>query len=497
MTHTTTPSRQLSSRRQAWVTRLQDPQEKIRSQVLACYAARGLATLEQVERLTDLSYKQVRLAIEGLSNPGQGLPSLLRQAAASLFGRPGRPERLDLLTADGQAVLRELMPEADPTLPELADPIELAHAYIEMELYTLAKTAGRDCDLERVFPLGGSQYIRADVVIGGKTLFEVEQVARALDVPRIQDKLLKLISFYSSPAAQGVSPDVRVLFNVPNSDGNRSLETWQAVLAELEHWPGKLPFRLFFRPILEFLQAPDWDTLEGCLPIEPKAFATPVRAQKAASPGGSPLAPVELLPPFLKQQVEQLPNVDVIMGSMKTVLEPLAVSWTSGRQDPVFFETMRTIYEASHFEGGPVRERAEAPILSLVLLYRYLRLSQQSGLLKVMQQAWVDTQRGMYHGVNLFRDAYTRLCWLFLRRHGYGPGGPLEVRVIVPSFDEERSDVYVEVDIANSHLINGDNQLLARSEIWRTELALAWVLEALWSYGEELGLKPKPKKKGE
>lgn len=493
-------SRTLSSARQAWVDRLQKPEDDNRRRVLICYAARGLAAMEQVEKLTHLSHKQVRLATDSLIHPGHGLSALLRPETVNLVGRPGRPVRVDLLTADGLSVLRELLPETAPMQPELKDRIELAHAFIEMEIYTAARTANLVCELEKVFALGDGQYVRADAVVdSGKTVFfEIEQTARLADVPRIHDKLTRLTSYFRSPVSQGISPEVRVVFNLPAGDGDRSLSVWQTVLGELESRLGLLPFRLFSCSILDFLMQPAWDTVDGFLPIEPQAGPRPEAKPnpEAGSLAGSLLAPIDVLPAFLQQQVERHPNILTILKAMETVYAPLAERWSSGRQDEIFFDTLRFIYESSHYEGGPVFERAEMPAMSLYLLYRYLHMSQEAGLLTDVQRAWVDTQRGLYHGVNLFRDAYTRLCWVFLRRHGYGPGGPLEIRVVVPGFQDERSDVYVNVKITNGKIIIGEDNLLAYGHIRRAQNALAWVLEALWAYGEYLGLKPKPKKKG-
>ncbi len=494
----TNPNRQLIPKRQVWVDRLQSAEWETGRRVLACFAARGLAAMEQVEKLTSLSHKQVRLATDSLTRPDHGLPALLRPQTVNLVGRPGRPARLDLLTVDGQAVLHELMPGTESMHPELKDRIELAHAYIEMEIYTAARMANLACELEKVFPLGDGQYIRADAVVeSGKTVFfEIEQIARLADVPRIQDKLTRLVSFFRSPASQGISSDVRVVFNLPAGDGDRSLTVWRTVLGELESRLGQLPFRLLSCSVLDFLKQPAWENLDGFLPIEPLAGPMPESLPESTTPAAGLLAPIDVLPPFLKQQINRHPNVNTILKAMEAVYAPLVANWSSGRQDEVFFDTLRTIYESSHYKGGPVFERAEMPIMSLFLLFRHLHMAQNADLLKDVQRAWAATQRSLYHGVNLFRDAYTRMCWTFLRRHGFGPGGPLEIRVVVPGFQDERSDVHVDVRITNGYLIIGEDNLLAYGDIRRAQDALSWVLEALWAYGEDLGLKPKPKKKG-
>ena len=160
-----------------------------------------------------------------------------------------------------------------------------------------------------------------------------------------------------------------------------------------------------------------------------------------------------------------------------------------GMQRVEFFETMEFIYEASHYRGGPVNTVAAFPRLSLLLLGRFLHAHQNQALLRDLILARRNVQSNLNRGVNTFRDALTRMYWdVFLRYFDFGRGGPLEVRVRVPGFDDYRSDIYVQVSIRSNRFLSRYGEDPSDHERRNAEAALAWVLEALWIYGEELAL---------
>lgn len=217
--------RNLSEPRQAWLDYLEERPNC--QQALSCFQARGLATQDQIEKLTPLTEKQVRQVLHEMRHAPAGLPALLETRQASLQGQRGRPQQLHLLTVDGQAVLRALNGEAHRPTTQLADPVELAHALIEMEIFTLASISKLSCEIEQVLQYQERANIRADVVVDlpseKRAIFEIEQVARINDGVRIADKLERMRAFFLSDAANGVDRNIRVLFNLPAND-SRSLE---------------------------------------------------------------------------------------------------------------------------------------------------------------------------------------------------------------------------------------------------------------------------------
>jgi hypothetical protein len=202
-----------------------------------------------------------------------------------------------------------------------------------------------------------------------------------------------------------------------------------------------------------------------------------------------------LLPSFLKVEPANLKSIHLVFGALAEDLRKSLQdreNLAAGRA--AFFLIMRSIYEASHFKDGPVSRYAALPVDSLVFLYRYLHMHQNQELLEIVRNARDEVRRSQTRGVNLFRDAFTRLAWDFLRYHSFGRGGPLDVLVTVPGFDADRSDIHIEVSIRDPELVIGDDGVFMEGDDYRAEKALEWVLNALWTYGSELELTGRPGK---
>ncbi len=498
--------RNLSEPRQAWLDYLEEHPNC--QQALSCFQARGLATQDQIEKLTPLTEKQARQALNEMRHAPAGLPALLETRQASLQGQRGRPQQLHLLTVDGHAVCRALNGEAHRSTTQLADPVELAHAFIEMEIFTLASISKLGCEIEQVLPYQERANIRADVVVDlpseKRAIFEVEQVARINDGVRIADKLERMRAFFLSDAANGIDRNIRVLFNLPAND-SRSLEVWQSVQASLIEQLGPLPFQLHWQPVLDFLKGPAWETLEGFAPLAP---AVPADKKGGASLEGDMMVPTgqgaqisadliekALLPAFVKEVPANLKTIDLVFGALAKSLQGWFAEQTNAQAGRgSFFLLMRSIYEASHYPNGPVMEYAALPVLSLVLLHRYLHMHQNERLLEIVQRSLGEVHRSQAKGINLFRDAFTRMTWEFLRYHGLGRGGPLSVLVVVPGFDSERSEIFLDVSIRSRELIIDEYGVYIDGDTAKAETALAWVIEALWTYSTELEINGRPGK---
>lgn len=503
---TTTKTRGLTQKRQAWIDTMEN-KPNLR-QALSSFAPRGLATQDQVERLSGLTTKQARGALDDLLKGFFGNVPLLRSESVHLQGRRGRPQVVYLLTPDGAAVISNLLPDGTISAPKVEDPVELAHALMEMEVFVLARQAGITGSIEHVLRFEGNHSIRADVLIREGTesqvIFEMEQSARPGDVPRILNKLKQFVLFFHSPGSQKIRSDIRILFNLPLED-TMTIKRWSLILAELQKQEDKLPFRLFWQPVLAFLQSPEWAGLESFEEISCTPFLNADQPSQEEVP--SALQPVleshlavtdELLPPFLQTyQPADLPTLNLILqslaadnsGSHKNLVFP-----DSGRGE--FFDLVRMIYQVSHYSDGPVQKQSALPVLSIWLMYRYLNMHQNKALLQAVLRGREEVRKSLNRGINLFRDAYTRMCWTFLRYHGFGRGGPLEVSVRVPTLSGDQSEIWVDVNIYDAKMVIGRDGLLIEGDLEITELALSWMLSAIWLYGEELGLAIPPVKKG-
>lgn len=501
-----TKKRGLSDKRQAWIEML-DKKPNLR-QALCSFTSRGLATQDQVEQLSNLTTKQARSAIDELLKGFYGSVPLLRSESVHLLGRRGRPQVVYILTADGAAVLSHLLPEETVAAPQIEDPVELAHALMEMEVFTQTKRAGITGSVEHVLRYEGKHSIRADVLIiaddGNQVIFEMEQTARPGDIPRILNKLKQYIQFFRSTGSQGVCPNIRVLFNLAPED-TATIKRWSLVLTELQKQEGNLPFQLFWQPVLTFLQSPAWASVEHfeeilCNSSTETELPTPEKASTDLVPSlNNQLAVADvLLPPLLQTyQHADLQTLNLIMQSMAAEggeLQRNLIFPDPGRG--FFFDLVRTIYQVSHYVDGPVRKQATLPMASIWILFRYLNMYQNQMLLQAVLRGREEVRKSLNRGINLFRDAYSRLCWTFLRYHGFGRGGPLEVSVRVPALNGDQSEIMVYVRILDSELIIGCDGVLAPGDLELTEKALSWMLSAVWLYGEELGLVSRQVKKG-
>jgi hypothetical protein len=502
----TNQKRQLIERRQAWVEEIQTKSNS--RLILASFAERGLATQNQLEKITALTTKQVRTVIDDLLKGKPGLPALLRSETVNLLGQRGRPQSMLLLTEDGSAVLQALEPDSSPTVPQLTDQVELAHALMEMEVYTLACAVKWKCEIEAVIPFGERQNIRVDVLLHnpecGKTMFEMEQSARAGDMVRIRGKLEQYIKFCAAEQNPDVYRDIRILFNLAPND-SMTVKRWSLILDDLIQQYGELPFRLFWLPVLKFLENPNLGSLEGFFELEaihPDAPKSTVNQQNQLALGsgesGTSNALVsqdDLLPAFLKDQH------DSDQHGLSLILRALAdqtqekyglLAWPHENRAS-FFDLMRTIYLVSHYQGGPVFQNAALPVLSLVLLYRYLNMHQNRALLLLMLKARDEVRKSQNRGINLYRDTFSRMCWEFLRYHGFGRLGPLAIIIRVPHLNSDESEMNVEVRIEDKDLVIGENGVYLLNDLEDAQSSLAWVLSAFWIYGEELGLVKKKK----
>jgi len=225
------------------------------NQIMYCFSHRGIATGEQVEIMTGLGQHPVRDALKILTEPPGGLKPALRTINVTMPGQRGRPYAAFVLTEDGAAMLEENPRKS----PKLDDPVEAAHALMEMQVFIAAYQQGRKTELEKVLPFSGLRNIRADVLLKNTILFEMEQQARLNDVPRISDKLERLSLFFNSPAGSGIDHNVRILFALTGNDG-KTISVWQQVLDALKKKNGSIPFELYWKEIGAFMQNPEWES---------------------------------------------------------------------------------------------------------------------------------------------------------------------------------------------------------------------------------------------
>ena len=447
-------------------------------QILNCFSHRGIATGEQVEVLTGLGQHPVRDALKILTEPPGGLKPALRTINVTLPGQRGRPYAAFVLTEQGAAML-----EDDPRkAPKLDDPVEAAHALMEMQVFIAAYQQEKKVELEKVLPFAGLRNIRADVLCEDKILFEMEQQARLNDVPRISDKLERLALFFNSPAGNGIDPKVRILFALAVNDG-KTVPIWQQVLGALKKKNGSIPFELYWKEVGSFTQNPEWESVDSFCLLEPAVLSQP----KVVLAEENPIDQVTTAPNFTKRIPVDMTELNMVMNIMESGIGKLEGEAKENRYQ--FFQMMEVIYDGSHYQGGPVERESAYPATSMMLLYRFLHMHQNKPLLEQIQAGYKKVLYSQRQALPFFRDNMTRFYWdVFLRYFNFGRGGSLKVKVEVPSFGDSRSEIYPVVTISDWEILRGEEGYVPSGEPAHAEKALTWVLEAMHLYAFDLGL---------
>jgi len=447
-------------------------------QILNCFSHRGIATGEQVEILTGLGQHPVRDALKILIEPPGGLKPALRTINVTLPGQRGRPFAAFILTEEGASLLADESRKA----PKLDDPVEAAHALMEMQVFITAFQHGRKTELEKVLPFSGLRNIRADVLCEDKILFEMEQQARLNDVPRISDKLERLCLFLNSPAGSGIDHKVRILFALAGNDG-KTISVWQQVLGALKKKNGSIIFELYWKEIGAFMQNPEWESVDSFQLLEPAIMFQP--ELPPAKESSNPQVPV--VPNFTRRMPAKLSELNMVMGIMESEIGKLEGEVKENRYQ--FFQMMEVIYDGSHYKGGPVERESAYPATSIMLLYRFLHMHQNKQLLDQLQMGYKKVLFSQRQALPFFRDNITRFYWdVFLRYFNFGRGGPLKVKIEVPTFGDSRSEIYPVVTISDWEMLRGEEGYVPSGEPVHAEEALSWVMEAMHLYAFDLGL---------
>jgi len=484
---------------QAWIEQIRAKPNQ--NQILAALIGRSVATQTQIERKTRLSTKQVRCVLEELVTGKPGFSPLLNCVPVNLFGQRGRPQSLYLLTDEGAAVARAFWPDKNPIAPRLTNEIEISHAFMISEFESYAAQANLNYEIESVFKIDERLSVRIDFVTKNnsrsqKEFWEMEQIARSGNIPRIIQKIEHLVRFYQSQQSKSINPVIRILFNIPLGD-KTTIRSWELALNEVQK-QGLLPVHFLFMHVLKFFENPQFDSIEGFIPLEPLTIESFTKTQDSEILTSNFLYPYEdendvLKPPFISEfHAPDLSKINLILCAI--ALEEKESMISDGYDEKnisSFFDLTRNIYLVSHYEGGPVFSYSAIPKLSLTLLFRYLYFHQNSELLDLVKNGREEIKRSTNRGINMFRDTYSRFCWNFMRYHGFGRSGPIDIQIHVPYLNGDESEVSVEVDIKSRNLVIGMDGISLNDDLETTKKSLAWILNSFWIYGDELGLSKK------
>ena len=266
----------------------------------------------------------------------------------------------------------------------------------------------------------------------------------------------------------------------------RTLGVWQQAIdilaAELD---APLAFQVAALPLDSFLDAPDWDE-------EPDAKRWSLLNNLPDASAGSQLTK------YLPQVSKSNPNHDrlilaALLQSIHADHDQLGITNHHTLPSPYFFASMQTIYAASCDENLSPQEQAAFPHASLFLLQHYLHMHRplREQIAKRMQASsttmrWNTTV--IFHRMQSIVD-------LFLAYHNWRSDGPLLASVETAPWETNEPRNFravVQIHHRDILIFPGETIVPDQQMVRKAELALGWVLTALFRYAPNVGLKAPP-----
>jgi hypothetical protein len=371
-------------------------------------------------------------------------------------------------------------------------------------LKALEVERGVETEKELAFVTGEREerVLRPDNVVlmedGRQAIFETEQVATLRLLKRITKSVQGKASFFRSEAAGAFSSTVRVLINLPyGREWQKTVETWERATAIVaDEYQGELGFHIVALPLQAFLDEPDWGEppdekrWESLFdPARTATFAPPALAEQEQQEAQQPAR--RRLPKGLMRRTAA-DDRRVMLAYYQHVLEngpELAYTAATPRADPAFFDVMNVVYAASHPPDGTPWQEAEYPYASIYLLRKYLEMHPR--LKKALSKGMARGGGRMTWNVTTILHRMQVVIDTFLRYHGLRNSRSLEV---VPTSSWDRKDGPRDFGVAvrmrpEVLMGEGDGIVPARDDVQAAEEGLAWVLWALFSYSDNLGIR--------
>lgn len=453
--------------------------------ILQGFAITGVLDNEQLKELSGLERGKLGRVLDRLERLRGTLPAIL-QPLGQEYRRPGARGRTPAVFAlgEGGARLLQQLGHQEVQACKLRDEIAVTHALAMNDLHLAAERAGVSVQTDHTLAYDLEQVLRPDhqISLPGRkiALFEIEQKASPETLRRVQASLERKRAFFESRESAACERVVSLLFQLPRGQAwNKTIATWQRAIHINETQHGKpLNFQLRAMPLGDFLSAPDWRG-EG-----PHWLSLGVAAPEPTALEKQPVQPPQALLKHSARE-ERLILAALWQDFIENASERLG---EQPQPDPEFLATMRLIYVASHDPALPPLAQAAVPRASLYLLGQYLQLR---GIRKQLYRA-MNTGRGnLRMNLTVVMHRLQTVANTFLKLHGWRCYGPLLVHAATSSWEDNAPRTYrIEVRIRDPQILvpAGEGLMPTHSEVERTEQALAWVLQALFEYSQELNL---------
>ena len=441
---------------------------------------------------------------------GRGLIKPLAQDKKLRLGSGGKPRVYALLPL-GVQICQRLGLQAHPYAQN--NPHARRHDLYLVDLALKAREAGLSFNLETPIDYPDGQ-ARPDLLItspgGQQIVFELEGYNDWRQRARLIDKIVNWLCLVESQAHPHLAPRIRVLLMLTQEQElTLARRTWAGAIAAVQaETGGELPVSFWGRPILDFVDHPDWDGLEGFDRLDNPALA-PDYSLALSAPRPAAAAPADPMPadPIPANLVSEYVPTQALQGPVMSQADSLRLR-AIGRvlvrylQDaprqfsPAFFDTVREVYAISQM-GDPI-DLLGIPWGALLTLRAWIH--HYPKLVQALQTAYKNYKSAKKSGVSIALQRASELIHHFLTFHNLNPDGPLlHAWVVRPGQWNGRSTMTVSVDIrlpknpldpsTPSPLTAGEPEIdPAALDDLRTQTrdALQWLLQQLLDQGSVL-----------
>jgi hypothetical protein len=421
----------------------------------------GLTSASIIETKTGVDKRQAIYLVTKL----QQLRVLHRLSTARMIvTRKGRPEQPYGLSPRSAQELRDLGYK-DAAWLDLDGPLDVAHRFC---MALIASQTEMPVSVEKVIPYAPGHNVRADLVIpdgaGQERIIEIEQ---ALDDKRRAVTKLKSLGelFASNPPK--LAREVMIVFNLTDKDLPKTLRVWQSALRDA----GELPLAVHYSSLVDFYTTGnyvDWQDFPLLTPSDRK------RSRREPEEADD------------EEVLDENPRNEVPMEELVELIHADGPFETDD-EDPTRLYHLGAlalaIYQPDFGEKGHTVLYGAYPSNSMKLLHEFLHHPSNRRLLFLLRGEMRAFRK--QSGVTMLRHVSTRLAWSFLRYFGFGRGGPMILFVRVPEMGDNTSEVRFELHV--DQILQ--NEHLTHPKIEEKSIkAISWLLSALITYPEELGL---------
>lgn len=455
--------------------------------ILLAFAETGVLNTSQIQVIVKQDAVSAKRLIDRINKACEKLPPICGTLGHSPTrpGFNGRPSRVYLLAEGGAAILRQ-MGHKDAHACGLSSDLSILHALAMSDVHLAARADALEIITDRLLPFEPRRFLRPDhrITLGDGRLafFEVEQIANLHNLPRVIESLQHKADFFQSPQGQSVSQEVRMLVHLARGkEFDKTLQIWRKAAREV--WKGSpANFRLLAIPLLEFLDHPEWDSVQNLAWVDVLDESALKVSQPDSQPSGNN---------FLGMMSYGNTNLDrVVLTALWHEFQKNAKDVTL-EPNPDFFELMALIFAASHHESNSAIKNAAYPKASIYLLKEYLEMHPK---LKEL------LRKTIRHGLGAMRWNQTTIVHrmqaiiqAFLNYHGFRTYGALNVNVQVRGWNDGPGPVFnITVYIHDPFLLVDEQEEFQlrpdEGTVSYYEMALRWVLRALFEYSEKIGL---------